>query len=125
MILDASALLALLNNEPGAERVMMALSGGACISAVNLSEVIAKLNGDGVPAAAIRTLLSGIDCEVVAFTEDHAYAAGLLRESTRHVGTSFGDRACIALGQFLNMPVLTGDRRWAALDLQVRIELFR
>ncbi|MBI2872580.1 MAG: type II toxin-antitoxin system VapC family toxin [Chloroflexi bacterium] len=108
-VLDASALLALLNAEPGAEVVAAALPQAA-ISAVNLSEVVAKLADAGMPEAAVREALQGLALDVVPFDTDQAYEAGLLRSSTRGVGLSLGDRACLGLARRLNVPALTADR---------------
>lgn len=123
-VLDASALLALLNGEPGAEEVEKTIPGAA-VSAVNLSEVVAKLAEGGMPEEAIGLALGGIELEVVSFDGPLAYRAGLLRVPTRSLGLSFGDRACIALGRHLGAPVLTTDRRWRELSVGVEIRLIR
>lgn len=123
-VLDASALLALLNGEPGAEEVERTIPGAA-IGAVNLSEVVAKLAEGGMPEEAIRLALGGIELEVVAFDGPLAYRAGLLRVPTRSLGLSFGDKACIALGRHLGAPVLTTDRRWRELSVGVEVRVIR
>jgi ribonuclease VapC len=115
MILDASALLALLNGEPGAEQVASVLAK-ARISAVNLSEVVAKLSDYGMPEAEIREALGGLGLEVAPFGEAQAYAAGLLRGVTRARGLSLGDRAFLALAQDQGLPALTTDSGWAGLS---------
>ena len=74
VVLDASALLALLQNEAGAERVADHLSGGA-MSAVNLSEVVAKLIDHGMPADDVREALDGLPLDVHAFDREAAFAA--------------------------------------------------
>ena len=125
VVLDASALLALLNEEPGAEEVEKTIPG-AVIGAVNLSEVVAKLAEGGMPEAAIQAALAGLELDVVPFDGPLAYRAGLLRVSTRSLfGLSFGDRACIALGLQRGAPVLTTDRRWKELSLGVEIRAVR
>lgn len=124
VVLDASALLALLNGEPGAEEVEGTIPGAA-IGAVNLSEIVAKLSEGGMPEEAIRLALDGIELEVVPFDGPLAYGAGLLRVPTRSLGLSFGDRACIALGRQLGAPVLTTDRRWRELSVGVEIRVIR
>jgi len=92
------------------------------VSAVNLSEVVAKLADHGVPLGEIRQALT-LGLEVVPFTEELAYAAGELRPLTRDRGLSLGDRACLALAKTLKRPVLTADRGWASLDLGVEVRL--
>lgn len=124
VVLDASALLALLNEEPGAEEVEGTIPG-AVIGAVNFSEVVAKLADGGMPEPAIHAALDGIQIHVVPFEAHLAYRAGQLRPSTRRRGLSFGDRACIALGVAHRLPILTTDRRWKELGLEVEIRLIR
>ncbi len=123
-VLDASAILVLLNDETGVETVRHALSDAA-ISAVNLSEVVAKLVDEGAPEPEILFRLEDIGAEVVAFDTDQAYSAGLLRSATRSRGLSLGDRACLSLALQIESPVITTDRLWAELDLGVEVRLAR
>lgn len=123
-VIDASALLALLNAEPGADMVVEALPGGV-ISAINLSEVIGKLCDAGMPEKAIRQALQPLGMEVVPFDEDQSYQAGLLRSSTRDTGISLGDRACLSLAKTLEASVLTADRAWAELTVEVTVRVIR
>jgi ribonuclease VapC len=113
-VLDASALLALLQNEAGAERVAALLSGGA-MSAVNLSEVVARLSDHGMPADDVREALDGLPLDVHAFDREAAFAAGELRRITRGAGLSLGDRACLALAARLGLTAVTADRAWATI----------
>lgn len=119
-VLDASALLALVRDEPGADDVTTLLDS-AVVSAVNLSEVVAKLADSGMPEAAIYATLEEVELSVVSFDRSHAYAAGYLRPMTRQAGLSFGDRACLALARQLGVPAITTDRRWLELDLDVAV----
>src|SRR6266571_1196560 len=114
-VLDASAVLALIHLEPGADVVAEVLQG-AVISAVNLSEAVARLCDRGVPERGIRAVLDQLEFEIVDFDEKSAYRAGLLRTTTRPAGLSFGDRACLALAEQLNLPALTADRSWEGLQ---------
>lgn len=123
-MLDASALLALLNAEPGSEIVAGSIPGAA-ISAVNLSEVVSKLVERGVPEPAIRSALREVELDIHPFGEDLAYRAGILRRTTRSAGLSFGDRACLALGQQLAVPVFTADGNWRDLEVGVEVQLIR
>lgn len=122
-VLDASALLALINAEPGAERVAQALESGALVSAVNLSEVLAKLVDHGMPEHEAMEVVMSLELEVIAFDLAAASQAAWLRPVTRPLGLSFGDRACLALAQTRQLRVLTADRPWAKLDIGVPIEL--
>lgn len=123
-VLDATALLALLQEEPGAETVAEAIPQSS-ISAINLAEVVGKLVDAGMPEEAVRTALAGLGIEVVPFDEDLAYRTGLLRPLTSPYGLSLGDRACLALGQRLGRPVLTADRVWASLKVGVKVRVIR
>jgi PIN domain nuclease of toxin-antitoxin system len=123
-VLDASALLALLNAEPGSRLVEENLSG-AVISSVNLSEVVAKLSDRGMPEAEVRTALEGLGLDVRHFDTEMAYTAGTLRPSTRGLGLSLGDRACLALGLSLSAQVFTTDRSWKKLRIGVKIRAIR
>ena len=124
VVLDASALLALLNAEQGAERVAAGMPG-ATMSAVNLSEVVGKLCAAGMPEKAIHQALNGLGISVVPFDEDQAYAAGLLRVATDEMGLSLGDRACLALARKLRLSALTADQTWLKLSLGVDVRLIR
>lgn len=124
-VLDASVLLAYLNDERGAPAAAEALEGEPVMSAVNVSEVASKLVDVGIGAEAVREMLEGLQIEVVAFDEDAAYEAGALRLATRKAGLSLGDRACVSLGLRLGVPVLTADRGWRNLPLPVAVVLLR
>jgi PIN domain nuclease of toxin-antitoxin system len=123
-VLDASALLALILVEPGAARVQAAI-GGAHMSTVNLAEALARLRRDGADPSAMLPALSETGIRWHRFDEDDAVATALLAPLTAARGLSFGDRACLALGQRLGEPVLTADRAWAGLELGVAIETIR
>jgi len=125
VVLDASALLAILNQEPGAERMTPELLSAAATSTVNLAEVHGKLVGRGLNAdEAWEATLSPIR-EAVAFTSEHARLTGDLAVQTRALGLSLGDRACLALGLALKAPVYTADRSWKKLKVSVRIYVIR
>ena len=125
VVLDASAVLAFINQEAGAEAVEGYLNDAA-ISSANLSEVVAKLVEKGLSEASIRALIEELKLEVVAVDEKQAIAAGILRRSTRSLGLSLGDRLCIALGQHLDKPVITTDRQWKKLNIdEVEVRLAR
>jgi PIN domain nuclease of toxin-antitoxin system len=124
-VLDASALLALLKAEKGSDRVIKAITEGAAISAVNLSEAVAKLNDGGMPEKAIHEALDALELDIVDFDAKQAYRAGLLRPLTRHAGLSLGDRTCLALAQQLNLPTLTTDRAWQDVLPNVMVQVIR
>lgn len=123
-VLDASAVLAWLHGEPGGTQVEANMDN-AHISSVNLSEVLTKVVERGGSAQAARVDLQAYGLTVHAFTLEDADVAADLRLPTRQAGLSFGDRACLALGKRLGVPVLTADRAWAELEVGVHIELLR
>jgi len=123
-VVDASALLALLQGEPGLEGWDAAIADAA-ISAVNLAEVIAKLADAGMPEGEIRETLEPLGLEVADFDADQAYQAGLLRPLTRQFGLSLGDRACLALARSRGLPVLTADQAWEAVQVGVEVRVIR
>ncbi len=124
VVLDASALLALLNSESGAESVAAVLPD-AVVSAVNLSEVVAKLAEAGMPEKAIRDALQALPLSIAPFDREQAYEAGLLRPSTRGMGLSLGDRGCLRLAQRLGVPALTADKSWGRLAVGVKVRVIR
>lgn len=124
VVLDASALLAVLHEEPGAALVAEHLDGAA-VSAVNVAEAGARLVDRGMPPPLVGEAIRGLGIEIVAFDGELAQASTVLREGTRARGLSLGDRACLALAQRLNVPALTADRAWTTLDLSIPITLIR
>ncbi len=125
IVLDASALLAVLNREPGADKLTPQMLSSAASSTVNLAEVQSKLVSKGLnPDEAWEATLSPIR-EAVAFTAEHARTAGSLVVQTRTLGLSLGDRACLALGLALKAPVYTADKSWRSLKVGVRIHIIR
>ena len=124
VVLDSSALLALILEERGADTVAGAIRDAA-IGAVNLTETVSKLSDLGWAAGEIREVLGEHGLTVVSLDLDLAYSAGFLRAATRSRGLSLGDRACLALAQAEGVRVLTADRAWAGLDVGVEIEVIR
>jgi PIN domain nuclease of toxin-antitoxin system len=124
-VLDASAVLALLNGEPGAETVQAALDEGSVVGSVNLSEAVARLSDNGLSRAEIDLSLNSFQVEVRDFDREQAIEAGLMIAETKSAGLSLGDRACLALAKELGFAVLTGDRAWQRVSVGVQVELFR
>ena len=125
IVLDASALLAVLNGEPGGEGLTPQALGSAVSSTVNLAEVQSKLVKRGLdPDEAWEAAISPIR-EASVFTEQQAKIAGSLVAETSPLGLSLGDRACLALGITLEAPVYTADRSWRNLKLGIRIHVLR
>ena len=123
-VLDASAILTVINGERGFEIVLNLLSN-ASASAVNISEVVSKLQERGGSDAAIDNILAGFEINVVAFDFEQAMMAGKLRRQTRGKGLSFGDRACLALAASRNSIAVTTDKAWENVENVASIKLVR
>lgn len=124
VVLDASALLAVILQEPGSDAVQ-AFLGRSVMSTVNLCEVHTRLIDSGISEADSARLVSSFEFEPLAFTTEMAVETARLRKLTRHLGLSMGDRCCIALASILGVPAITADRQWAKLDLGIDIHLIR
>ena len=129
-VLDASALIAFVQEEEGFRRVRSAIEHGALISAVNWAETLADMaeRGEAVETAEprVRTRIAEVGTlGVVAFDQAQATETARLRVRTQSLGLSLADRACLALGRLRRLPVLTADRAWRSLPLSIRIEVIR
>ena len=126
VILDASAVLALLRDEPGAKKVASVLSE-ARMSLVNHAEVVSYYARTGSESAAIAAMLRALPIELVPVDHDLAVAAGMLRAVTADAGLSLGDRFCLALAAQVGLPALTADRAWkdVATACGVKVTLIR
>ncbi|HXQ66918.1 MAG TPA: type II toxin-antitoxin system VapC family toxin [Alphaproteobacteria bacterium] len=122
--IDASALLAFLLSERGHERVAGHLSE-ACMSTVNLSEVLGRFARAGRDIKAIVARLADTPIEWVPFSERHAAIAAALVPATQAAGLPLGDRACLALALERGIGALTADVAWKNLDLGIAIETIR
>ena len=124
VVLDASALIAVLREEPGAAAVEAVLDDAA-VSTVNLSEVQAKLVERGTPAESAWSWLVDLDLEVIDFDAAQARVAGDLRSLTRARGLSLGDRACLALARVRGLSAMTADRAWSGLEVGIAVRTIR
>ena len=117
IVLDASAVLAVILEEPGADVVVEALRSGAAMSAVNVAEVAARLHRDGWSDSEVALVFDSLGIEVLPFDPAAALLSGRLRSATSRLGLGLGDRACLATGRIEGCPVLTSDRSWQELDI--------
>jgi len=125
IVLDASAILAVINSERGAEKLTADLLARAVGSAVNLAEVQTKLVSRGWSSEQAWEDATSPVREVLPFDEEHAKVAGDLVTQTRHLGLSLGDRACLALGIALDVHVYTAEKSWKKLKMGVKIHVIR
>jgi ribonuclease VapC len=123
-VLDASAILAYLVDESGSREVEKLLDEAGA-SAVNIAEVASKLAERGAPADGIRQTIQALGIEVIPCDEAIAYQVGELRRSTKKLGLSLGDRACLATALQYNVRAITADRDWKTLKTGARIHVIR
>lgn len=122
VVLDASAVLAFLQDENGSEKVDLVLSEGrAIISAVNYAEVVGKLLEAGLPESSVKIVMENLELQVEPLDDQQAWKAGMLRISTREFGLSLGDRACLALDHIKNLSIITADKQWDKLKTDIKI----
>jgi len=124
VVLDASALLAYLKDEPGSDRVDGVLAESV-MSSVNWAEVVQKSIAAGVEVDGMLNDLQSLGLTVEPFMPEDGEMAGRLWAQTRQAGLSLGDRACLSLGLRLGVPVLTSDRAWASLTLSLDVQVIR
>jgi ribonuclease VapC len=124
VVLDASALIALLRSEPGAEVVRQSLDG-AIISAVNYSEVLKKTVERGGPIAIAVSRIEALSVSIIPFDERQAAGCAELYPDGKPHGMSFADRACLALGVQRRLTVLTAEKKMRLLTLPIKVKVIR
>jgi ribonuclease VapC len=123
-VLDASAVIAYLHQEPGCE-VLEGLLDEAAISAVNLAEVATRLIDRGASQSEARKAIEDLEIETLPFGDALAYEVAALRSVTKHAGLSLGDRACLATAKSLGVRAITADRQWSRLRVGVQVQVIR
>ena len=122
VVFDASAILAFLRAEPGAD-IVDGYRGDAIASAVNVAEAGTRLADLGASPAEVRRSMALMSMEIIPFDTDQAYDAMRIRDATRRRGLSLGDRACLQLAARRRLPALTADRVWTEIDTGVEVRL--
>lgn len=122
VVLDASALLALILGEPGAGRVKAEIDG-AMIVAVNVAEIVSYYAKLGAARSDIEALLHPLPIRIVPADAELSYGAGMLRPLTIKGGLSLGDRYCLALAKREGVPALTAERRWPLIARAAEVEV--
>ncbi len=122
VVLDASAVLAYLQDESGSDKVDAVLSEDrAIISAVNYAEVVGKLFDAGLPEISVKVVVENLALQIEPLDNKQAWEAGVLRLNTRELGLSLADRACLALAHVKKLPVITADKQWNKLNTEIEI----
>lgn len=124
VVLDSSAVLAVLNDEPGASIVVAALED-AIMSTVNIAEVVTKLVERGHSFTQARLVLGAIDIGVADFDRSLAERTGGMKLESKSRGLSLGDRACLALAEREGVAALTCDRSWIGAIAGIQVNLIR
>lgn len=126
-VIDTSAILAYAFAEKGADKVERWIDEGAAVSALTIQETVSKLCQTGMGLEEADELVRALGLAVHVLDLDLAVRAGGMFALTKAFGLSHGDRACLALGQKLAMPVVTADKAWSkvARNLGLRVEQFR
>ncbi|HEX8554035.1 MAG TPA: type II toxin-antitoxin system VapC family toxin [Sphingomonas sp.] len=124
LVLDASAVLAVIFEEAGAD-IVLASSRDAKLSAVNLDEVLHKSARRRIAAHDVEAQLDRLLIAITPFDMHQARVAAQLHPRLQGLGISFADRACLALAHVTNRSVLSADKDWAALDIGIDIRLIR
>ena len=115
-VLDASALMTLINAELGADLVEKHIEK-ACISSVNFTEVLTKLLEQSIPFEDAQTILNNFNLEIIVYDEEQISGVSLFRLDTKQYGLSLADRVCLNLGRLLKLPVITTDQIWSKIKV--------
>ncbi|ESS66960.1 PilT-like protein [Methyloglobulus morosus KoM1] len=122
VVLDASAVLAYLQDETGHEKVHEVLvEGRGILSTVNAAEVVGKLLEAGLAELSVKSVMDNLELQIEPFDDKQAWETGKLRLSTREIGLSLGDRACLTLAYLKKLPVITADKHWDKLATGVKV----
>jgi PIN domain nuclease of toxin-antitoxin system len=124
IVLDASAVLAVLLAEPGADTIAPRLAG-SLMASVNLAEVLSKLAERGEDPHYFDDVVRRLGVVIEPVTADQALEAARLRPITKALGLSLGDRLCLAFARERGLPVLTTERRWLEMDFGIPVEFGR
>jgi ribonuclease VapC len=123
-VLDASALIALVNQERGGEKVRPLMPDGV-ISAVNFCETLQVLRRGGMPVESVTLALTPLVSQPIPFDASLAYVAASIHERTRDHGLSFGDCACLALAMSRKVAAVTAEKEWKNVDIGIEIITIR
>ena len=123
-VIDASALLAAIHNEKGGDYVQQHIER-CVISSINWSEVLQKLERAGIEANQIEISLKALGLSIIDFNDEDAHIAASLWSKSKDSGLSLADRACLATGKRLKTTVITADKAWGELEIDITIQLIR
>ena len=120
-VLDASAILTVLQNEKGQENVTLILETSA-VSRINVTEVLTKLVEKGMSVDEASEVFDSLDLQIIEFDKEQSLKVAELRPLTKHLGLSLGDRCCLALAITKKLPAVTADKNRATLNFcQIKV----
>lgn len=120
-VLDASAILTVLQNEKGQENVTPILET-SIVSRINVTEVLTKLVEKGLSLEEAAEVFDSLDLQIIEFDKEQSLKVAELRPLTKHLGLSLGDRCCLSLAIIKNLPAVTADKNWASLNFcQIKV----
>ena len=120
-VLDASAILTVLQNEKGQENVTLILETSA-VSRINVTEVLTKLVEKGMSVDEASEVFDSLDLQIIEFDKEQSLKVAELRPLTKHLGLSLGDRCCLALAITKKLPAVTSDKNRATLNFcQIKV----
>jgi ribonuclease VapC len=122
VVLDASALIAMIKGEKGSTKVAAGIAG-ARVSSVNYAEVVTHFIHAGMPEREVDAMLDPLPLMVVPVDKALAQIAGRLRAATAVAGLSLGDRFCLALAQRDTLPAWTSDQNWKKIADAVEVKV--
>ena len=122
IVLDASALIAMIDQENGGNEVADAINH-SCMCSVNFAEVVTYYAHKGLSFDQIDEILRGLPMEIVSADQELSWAAGMLRPETKRAGLSLGDRYCLALAKSRKSEVLTADQKWGEIADVVKVKM--
>lgn len=123
-VMDASALLALMQGERGGDLVDELIVEHECVaSSVNIVEVGTRLVDKGLAPIHLARTLKELDVQTIDFDLEQALLSATMRVSTRQAGLSLGDRACLALAQLMNGTAVTSDSAWVDVAEAVGVKV--
>lgn len=125
ILLDASALIAVMMGESGAEAVERHLDSGVSITSVNLAETISKLMQYGFSAEELEEVIVESQIQVVPFEKAHALLMPIFQPYIKSHNLSLADRVCLSVAQKNGYIVLTTDTTLAKLALDINVRLIR
>ena len=122
-VVDASAVLAYLFEEIGGEQLSLAMQNGSVMSSVNKAEVVSRQIRDGISGESAIAAMFAFDLPAIPFEENMIEAMTTILPFAKRANLSLGDCICLATAKVMELPALTGDRRWKDIESEIGVEV--